>query len=71
MEFLKILNVNKLLRGKNEKGLILHADDQHINQEYFKIHLNDLGLVKRLVMLSNGQEVINYCDQMFEELYRN
>ena len=71
MEFLKNLNVNKLFKGKNETGLILHADDQLINQEYFKMHLNDLGLVNRLVMLSNGQEVINYCDQMFEDLYRN
>ena len=35
------------------------------------MHLSDLGLAKRLVMLSNGQEVIDYCDKLYEDLYRS
>ena len=39
-----------------------------MNQKYLQIHLNDFGIKDQFVMLSNGQEVIDYCEKQFEEI---
>lgn len=51
-----------LLEKTNDTGLILYADDQYVNHQAFKLNLQDIGMADRLVMFSNGQEVVDYFD---------
>ena len=63
LNFLKILQEQRLLNGKNETGLILYADDQYVNRQAIKMTFEDVGLSNRLVMFQNGQEVLEFLER--------
>ena len=42
------------------------VDDQFVNQQGIRLNFMDLGLAERLVILSNGGEVVNFFDSFFE-----
>ena len=42
------------------------VDDQFVNQQGMRLNFMDLGLAERLVILSNGGEVVNFFDSFFE-----
>ena len=47
----------------------MYADDQYVNRQALKMtFLQDIGLAHRLVMVSNGQEVLDYFDNVLENL---
>ena len=62
------MQVHGLFDKKNDSGLIIHADDQYINQQSIKINLQDIGLGERFVMRCNGQEVVDFFDELFDGL---
>ena len=62
LTFLDILKENGLLTNQPNAGKILVADDQFINQQLIKSHLEDLGLASNIVLFSDGQEVVDYID---------
>ena len=45
-----------------EKGKVVYADDQFINQQSMKMNFTDVGILDQLVLLSDGQEVVDYFD---------
>ena len=56
------------MASKNESGKIVYADDQYVNRQAFKMAIQDMGFADRLVLCSNGQEVLDYLDKMLEDL---
>ena len=46
----------------------MYADDQFINQQSMKMNFTDIGILDQLVLLSDGQEVVDYFDQVLEEV---
>ena len=45
-------------------GRILLADDNHASRMMLSMSLNDLGLVNRLTLFSNGLEVVDYFKEL-------
>ena len=56
------------MASRNETGKIIYADDQYVNRQAFKMNLQDLGLSDRLLLFSNGQEVLDYLDKVLGDL---
>lgn len=44
------------------------ADDQYVNQELMKLNFDDIGLAEKLVLFSNGLEVVNYFTKILENI---
>ena len=70
VNYLHYLQMHGLLSERNDTGLIIYADDQYVNQQSLKINLQDIGMADRLVMMSNGQEVVDFFNKQLEE-YEN
>ena len=51
----------------NKTGKIFVADDQFVNQQGIRLNFSDIGLENRLEMFSNGSEVLNQFQKMFDE----
>ena len=68
LDFLKNLQEHGLLDTKNKSGLIVHADDQYVNNEALKMNLRDIGIAEKLVALQNGKDVVDYFDRMLSNL---
>ena len=51
----------------NKTGQIFVADDQFVNQQGIRLNFSDIGLENRLEMFSNGSEVLNQFQKMFDE----
>ena len=45
-----------------ETGKVVYADDQFINQQSMKMNFTDVGILDQLVLLSDGQEVVDHFD---------
>ena len=45
-----------------EKGKVVYADDQFINQQSMKMNFTDIGILDKLTMFSDGQEVVDHFD---------
>ena len=48
----------------------MYADDQYINQQAMEMNLKDFGLEKNLVIVSNGQEVLDSIDEVLLPFYQ-
>ena len=48
--------------------MIIYAEDQYVNRQAMKQIFEEIGLADRLEVFSNGQEVLDYHDRIFEEL---
>ena len=53
-EFIKNLQTYGLLERENKFGLIIYADDQHVNRMALKMAFEEVGLADRLLLLENG-----------------
>ena len=60
LTFLDTLRNSGLL--STETGKVVYADDQFINQQSMKMNFTDVGILDQLVLLSDGQEVVDYFD---------
>jgi len=63
--FLKEVQTLGLLEGKRE-GKIVYADDQFVNKYQLTMQFKDLGLEERLIVLDNGEEVVEYFDEQLK-----
>ena len=59
-EFLDEMNKHGLLTCSEHCGDVVYADDQFVNQHMMKTHFKDLGIEDRLIMFTNGHEVVEH-----------
>ena len=53
-EFLKTLELNNLLEGKNLNGKVVYADDQFVNMKTVQTHFESMQIADRLITFNNG-----------------
>ena len=56
-----------LLRHEESVGNIVFADDQFVNQQFMQMSFLDLGLASKLIIFSNGSEVVNYFTNLLDQ----
>ena len=54
-------------KNPDTNGSIIVADDQFVNQQGIRLNFMDIGLENRLEMFSNGVEVLNKFEEMFDK----
>ena len=54
-------------KNPDTSGSIIVADDQFVNQQGIRLNFMDIGLENRLEMFSNGIEVLNKFEEMFDK----
>lgn len=67
LDFLAILQAQGCLREANPDGIVIYADDQFMNRWSLKQQFKDFGLEKNLMILSNGQEVLETIDKVLSD----
>ena len=68
LDFLKTLKQHNLLENATNSGLVVYADDQFVNQQSMKMNFSDINITDKLVMFSNGQDVVDYFDSLLKDL---
>ena len=58
VEILSELKTNGCLKENANKGRIIYADDQYVNQQQLKMNFSALEVEDRLILLNNGDEVV-------------
>ena len=69
VNFLEQYHEKNLLDGSGQAGEIVCADDQVINQQHLKRTFENIGVKKELVLFSNGQEVVEFFQELLNEQF--
>ena len=66
---LEFLNHNSQLYSSGvTTGSIIVVDDQFVNQQGIRLNFIDIGITDRLKIFSEGGEVIEHFNKLFEEI---
>ena len=66
IDFLIYCQIERVQRSNYD--LIIYADDQYANQQSIEMNLKDLNISDRLLLLSNGLEVIQKIDNILQRI---
>ena len=64
LKFLESMKYYGLLSADAKSGIVVYADDQFVNQQAMKMNFQDIGLQDKLVLFSDGKEVVQYFDKI-------
>ena len=67
LSFLNYLKTLEVLSQRNDSGLIVVVDDQFVTLQSLKLKFEEIGITDRLLVFSNGQEVVDYFDTLLKD----
>ena len=68
-ELLEFLNLNSQSYSSGATtGSIIVVDDQFVNQQGIRLNFIDIGITDRLKIFTEGGEVIEHFNKLFEEI---
>ena len=59
-----------MFNTKNKESTIIYVDNQFASRESIRLHFERLNMTHRLKLFSNGQEVVDYFDQLLSQEIR-
>ena len=68
LQFLRTLKSYGLLTKARNKGMVVFADDQFINQELMQMNFSDIGIPDRLTMFSGGLATVTWFREMLNHI---